>query len=353
VCVVLAPDRKVESLLTLRELEVINPKRVFAIFAGRTVILDARIGGLAKSGLLEPKESAAPPTVDEDALAEKEASAASHLWDDSRLKAIGFRVRRVAHNASSARAGDRPRDWRVVYQRFVDAESEEAGSEDALEWRVEAFVGDRPARSDPAITNVNQELDRHHADAKRWTERIADRLRLPEPLRQVLVEAAGVHDSGKERRNWQAFAGNPRWARDPRENPPLAKFSRGGGPALLKIGDEVYRHEFGSLHDVVSQPAPVKDVREEWRDLFLHVLAAHHGHARPVITAIDEKHPPELCAIVARAAALRFVRLQKRFGPWGLAWLEALLRAADVAASRALSTTVDDTAPLPAKEEAA
>jgi CRISPR-associated endonuclease/helicase Cas3 len=32
--------------------------------------------------------------------------------------------------------------------------------------------------------------------------------------------------------------------------------------------------------------------------------------------------------------ALRFARLQKRWGPWGLAWWEALLRAADQLASR-------------------
>jgi hypothetical protein len=32
--------------------------------------------------------------------------------------------------------------------------------------------------------------------------------------------------------------------------------------------------------------------------------------------------------------ALRFQRLQRHWGPWGLAWWEALLRAADWAASR-------------------
>ena len=36
----------------------------------------------------------------------------------------------------------------------------------------------------------------------------------------------------------------------------------------------------------------------------------------------------------AREVALRFARLQKRWGPWGLAWWEALLRSADQQASR-------------------
>jgi CRISPR-associated endonuclease/helicase Cas3 len=36
----------------------------------------------------------------------------------------------------------------------------------------------------------------------------------------------------------------------------------------------------------------------------------------------------------AAEIALRFARLQARWGPWGLAWWEALLRAADQQASR-------------------
>src|SRR5690606_29293875 len=35
---------------------------------------------------------------------------------------------------------------------------------------------------------------------------------------------------------------------------------------------------------------------------------------------------------------LRFARLQKRFGRWGLAWMESLLRAADYAASAGIVT---------------
>ena len=47
-----------------------------------------------------------------------------------------------------------------------------------------------------------------------------------------------------------------------------------------------------------------------------------------------EDGPPSLLEERACAVALRFARLQKRWGPWGLAWWEALMRAADQQASR-------------------
>jgi CRISPR-associated endonuclease/helicase Cas3 len=74
---------------------------------------------------------------------------------------------------------------------------------------------------------------------------------------------------------------------------------------------------------------------EDWRELVLHLVAAHHGQARPVIeTRGCEDGPPSSLEDRARAVALRFARLQKRWGPWGLAWWEALMRAADQQASR-------------------
>jgi CRISPR-associated endonuclease/helicase Cas3 len=170
----------------------------------------------------------------------------------------------------------------------------------------------------------------------------------------MLVAAAGFHDAGKARRNWQVYAGNPGFGRDPANSPPLAKFDRGGDPARLRIGEATYRQEFGTLRDAglarerlmpELQEAAVRlqTLPEEQHELALHLIAAHHGHARPAIPAVDEAVPSSNA--LAREAALRFARLQRRWGPWGLAWWEALLRATDWAASRQLNETAIGEAP--------
>src|SRR5690606_22240950 len=96
-----------------------------------------------------------------------------------------------------------------------------------------------------------------------------------------------------------------------------------------------YRHELGSLLRVESDAA-FRELPADMQDLVRHLIAAHHGRARPTIgTSGCDAAPSSAVARHARDAALRFVRLQHRWGPWGLAWLEALLRAADQQASRA------------------
>ena len=103
--------------------------------------------------------------------------------------------------------------------------------------------------------------------------------------------------------------------------------TKGGGNLRLLEG---YRHEFGSLIIAEAENLP-----EATRDLILHLIAAHHGNARPLISCEGcEAGPPSDLESKAGDAALRFVRLQKDYGPWGLAWREAILRAADQAASR-------------------
>lgn len=151
-----------------------------------------------------------------------------------------------------------------------------------------------------------------------WADRLAEHLALPEPVRQALTEAGHAHDLGKRRRVWQRSIKRFK-------DPPLAK----GPMQPLELGH--YRHELGSLHD-----GDFAKLGSEERDLALHVVAAHHGRARPhfpIIESFDPEVRDELVAALVREVPLRFERLQQRYGRWGLAWLESILRAADVLGS--------------------
>ena len=81
------------------------------------------------------------------------------------------------------------------------------------------------------------------------------------------------------------------------------------------------------------------------RDLALHLVASHHGHCRPFAPVVleDEETKTEfqlddhrLCwqgpthlERLDSGIAERYWSLPRRYGWWGLAWLEALLRLAD------------------------
>jgi CRISPR-associated endonuclease/helicase Cas3 len=71
--------------------------------------------------------------------------------------------------------------------------------------------------------------------------------------------------------------------------------------------------------------------------LVLHLIAAHHGRGRPHFEAdevFDPNHRNEDCLAVAQEVPRRFAKLQRMYGWWGLAYLESLVRAADILASQ-------------------
>jgi CRISPR-associated endonuclease/helicase Cas3 len=66
------------------------------------------------------------------------------------------------------------------------------------------------------------------------------------------------------------------------------------------------------------------------------LVAAHHGNARPHFRpefVVDPAPKSADLQQLANESVVRFGRLQQRYGPWGLAYVESLLRAADYAAS--------------------
>jgi CRISPR-associated endonuclease/helicase Cas3 len=77
----------------------------------------------------------------------------------------------------------------------------------------------------------------------------------------------------------------------------------------------------------------------------LHLIAVHHGRARPHFPFdewFDPERPQPDADRVATEVPQRFARLRRKYGRWGLAYLESLLRAADYAASIKPSRTLED-----------
>jgi CRISPR-associated endonuclease/helicase Cas3 len=166
----------------------------------------------------------------------------------------------------------------------------------------------------------------HTDDVEKNVTDIVRALPLPEETRQAVILAAKFHDLGKRRTLFQKILGNL----DPQIL--LAKAGTWNGRV-----PEQYRHEFGSLLDVLDQHEfkALQD-RPECQELILHMIASHHGYGRPHFPAdkaFDQDYPNAMWQKVADEVPQRFARLQRRYGRWGLAYLESLLRAADYAAS--------------------
>nr|HQH74181.1 hypothetical protein [bacterium] len=168
-------------------------------------------------------------------------------------------------------------------------------------------------------------VEEHNRHVMEQIGKITRALGLPDNLHDALRTAADYHDRGKAWPVWQRAIHNVNGV-------PLAKSGSQGMNSRWLGG---FRHEFASL---VEAGEDNQILSHADRDLILHVIAAHHGRARPHFDAdaFDPTHRATLInEDIAYQAMRRFARLQQRYGRWGLAWLEALLRCADIAASQA------------------
>jgi CRISPR-associated endonuclease/helicase Cas3 len=316
VAFVLAPNGNYRGRYRLGELGQERKGRLKDEFhealAGKTLIVGADFAGL-KAGMLDGGSPHVPETADGRAA-----------WSET----AQFRVTRL-NSADS----DEPRirtgsagDWRFEHE-FALRRDGEGNPVESL-W-IEHLL-DAASTEDARSVSRPQTLMEHQDWARRAALEIAERIDLSGLPAHALGVAARLHDEGKQVPRWQqAF----RAARDKAKcglSGPLAKTR---GPIDQRLLDG-YRHEFGSL-SFVEKNAEFQALPDELKDLVLHLVAAHHGFARPVIATCGcEDAPPSALQERARDVALRFARLQKCWGPWGLAWWEALLRAADVRASR-------------------
>ena len=271
-----------------------------------TVLLPCAAGGLAGSGVPHPDASRAVSDVGD----------------------TPDRIRYVASESGKSDLGGRERPaWLgdAVELRIPIPDDEDGGQERCL---VHALRRPEPDLATGAgevtwLGGSTQTLEEHGQRVGAAVRRIGKALWLPRPLVDALVLAGEWHDAGKSRRVWQLAAGVRAGA------PPLAKSRKGRFRGGWLGG---YRHEFGSVADAErSLPADTP-----YRDLTLHLIAAHHGWGRPGFPR-PEQWDPESPADANRALGLqiadRYARLSAEYGTSRLAWLESLLKSADACVS--------------------
>ena len=288
------------------------------LLPGRLLVVDKQICG-CRDGMLDEGSDLDVPTSDSD---EHWMSTKEDPTLESSRPLIRFRVKQVTagEDEEGLSIPAEVADWRYVrtFETHVDDGGLAWQGLAVYKWHDDAE--DEDARS---ILATSQLLRDHAEQVASRVRHLAERLKLPNQEVEALVTAARLHDDGKAAPRWQNAMNAP-------DDGVYAKTTGGGNLRLL----EGYRHEFGSLVKAESEDLP-----EPTRDLILHLIAAHHGYARPLISCLGcDDGPPSDLEARAGDAALRFARLQKEFGPWGLAWREAILRAADQAASRAWSS---------------
>ncbi|MCC6873348.1 MAG: type I-U CRISPR-associated helicase/endonuclease Cas3 [Sandaracinaceae bacterium] len=226
---------------------------------------------------------------------------------------------------------------RTVPLRDDDPQDDERdGDEEALARALRWSWYERPRGADDEGSRTAAKpvlLDVHSGDVEREARAIVDRLPLDPGTKRAVILAARHHDQGKTRRLWQRSIGNSRG------QPIYAKAGAGMRPRDITQ----YRHELGSLLDAERNGA-LMELGPEDRELALHLIATHHGRARPHFPD-EELFDPEVKGVDFAALGVdivaRFATLQRRFGRWGLAYLESLVRAADYAASARPSEVVE------------
>jgi CRISPR-associated endonuclease/helicase Cas3 len=289
-----------------------------------TLIVDARMGGLTQGqdgGLLD---DAAPETEPAEAadgvpLGRWIPSVAPEQSDADPIPS--FRVLDQSADELREEMDEGPSDprWKTCFRMPI----QEAGEDEVSRFlTVQKFRQTVTSEESRSVTG-KRSLEAHLNDTEKEAASLASQLKLPPELQLALKIAARNHDHGKNCDRWQnAFSA-------PEKGRPYAKTSGPLRPGLL----HGYRHELASLLFVENDP-DFAGLSEHMRELVLHLVAAHHGFARPVIrTDACEDAPPSALRNRARDVALRFARLQKQWGPWGLAWLESIFRAADQRAS--------------------
>lgn len=217
-----------------------------------------------------------------------------------------------------AQVQDKYRCFVLVNEQFVCLDTDETFAVETVKELVKAIETPRGFKS-RVIFEASGLIYIKHITSKRGSKQTLDdhstqAKRGAEELRRVLgvdvVNATMHHDDGKAHWLWQ-----------------LASRGRSDGEALAKVGYFVNPGLLGGMrHELVSVLN-----NPDLTDLCRWLIASHHGRCRPFFEekSYDPERLEESAALNAELPVL-LERLHAGFGYWGLAYLEAVVRAVDI-----------------------
>lgn len=223
-------------------------------------------------------------------------------------------------------------------------------------------------RGAAAFTDAAQHppfLSDHSWGVASMTREFCDRIGIDDGMFGDLAVAAELHDAGKAERRVQALLRRVDPDCLPDGARPVAKSlagmgaagDRGGGYAEYMRALDMAHLPMGHRHECwsvkMAEAHPALDKAHD-RDVVLYAIGTHHGYGRPLFPPVLDRHAAAGGTVewtlngVSMSAPVDHglgrlgsgwvdlcERLYRRYGPWRLAHIEAVVRLADHCQSRA------------------
>ena len=270
---------------------------------------------------------------------------------------LQYRLRNIIHPGGFVIRGSRltPKEAQLLFELNAD-------EEDYLSM-TDSFTHEDDSSSIGVTAPVT--LREHTSGVVAFADHFTTAARLSPIIAADIQLAARLHDIGKSDPRFQAWllGGAPRVARIATET--LAKSGISMDQASSRLARVRSGYPNGARHELLS--IRLTESATEWLsqandpDLVLHLIGAHHGCCRPFAPVVNDttsgsiKRPfdlrqlanavgmsdpiePEIAAErvlptrlddVSSGVGRRFWLLVRRYGWWGLAWLETHLILAD------------------------
>ena len=248
------------------------------------------------------------------------------------------------HSAEQLLAQFRHRSTRISVERRRGASGE----------YFVAFARPRPdVEQGSSFTGISVTLRDHSAHVAEVVDQFCDAAGLAEEIRRDVITAAQWHDAGKADSRFQQWLHGGSEFQMLVQVEPLAKSrTRLAGPMAVSRARERSgypsggRHELASVALMEAAGARLSGAASDW-NLVRHLVASHHGRCRPFAPFADD---PQAAAVelhvtvdghsATTTAAHHMERFDsgvsdwfwqsiRRYGWWGAAYVESLLRLAD------------------------